>query len=291
MNRRDYAAYIYGQGEAVRALFPPEQAAAVRERTLQLLSSPPSQSGVERTRWRLVDLCGRMIGVGAQVFSRSGVRQVLERLDIHYRRGWQYLVSPDPLAQDKLRLIEAIQQRQQNNPATVVILWLDELTMYRLPSPAKVWGEAQGRGPKMKMVSGSNTDGRIVGALNPITGQLHYLLRSQAGVHELQLFYQPIRQPYPDRQVLYVIQDCWPVHFLPDVCHTATTLNITLVPLPTYSSWRNPIEKVWRFLKQEVLHMHPWADDWPRLKSQVAAFLDRFACPNSTLLRYCGLPT
>jgi hypothetical protein len=70
-----------------------------------------------------------------------------------------------------------------------------------------------------------------------------------------------------------------------------TALNITLVPLPTYSSWRNPIEKVWRFLKQEVLHMHPWADDWLHLKSQVAAFLDRFAAPNSTLLCYCGLPT
>src|SRR5258708_14442546 len=98
MNRRDYAAYIYGQGEAVRALFPPEQAAAVGERTLQLLSSPPSQSGGERTRGGLVDLCGRMIGVGGQGFSPRGVRQVLERLGIHYRRGSPYLGVPDPLS-------------------------------------------------------------------------------------------------------------------------------------------------------------------------------------------------
>jgi hypothetical protein len=173
----------------------------------------------------------------------------------------------------------------------VVILWLDELTIYRLPSAAKVWANAQARGPKMKMVSGSNTDARIVGALNPITGQLHYLLRSQAGVHALQLFYQAIRQAYPAAQEIYVIQDCWPVHFLPEVCHTAIAQRITRVPLPTYSSWRNPIAKVWRFLKQELLHMHPWADDWLRLKAEVAAFLDRFSCPNTTLLRYVGLPT
>lgn len=231
-----------------------------------------------------------MIGVGAKVFSRSGVRQVLQRLGIRYRRGWEYLVSPDPLAAQKLHLIEALQHRQQANPTAIVILWMDELTIYRLPSAAKIWSAAQGRGPKMKLVSGSNTDARIVGALNPISGQLHYLLRSQAGVHELQLFYQAIRQAYPTAQELYVIQDCWPVHFLPEVCQTAVTLNITLVPLPTYSSWRNPIEKVWRFLKQEVLHMHSWANDWPHLKHEVAAFLDRFACPNPTLLRYCGLP-
>ena len=110
----------------------------MRKRTLALLSSPPSQSGLERTRWRLADLCGQMIGVGTQVFSRSGVRQVLARLDIRYRRGWAYLVRPDPLAQDKLNWIEAIHQRQHDQPAEVVVVWLDELTIYRLPSAANV---------------------------------------------------------------------------------------------------------------------------------------------------------
>jgi hypothetical protein len=281
MNSEDCGACIYGQDEGAKALFPPEQKDAVREHTLQLLSNSPRQSGVERTRWRLSDWRGRMVGIGVQVFSRSRVRGVLARLGIRYRRGWEYLVSPDPLA----RLIEAIQQRQRDKPATVVILWMDELTIYRLPSAANVWTDAHRRGPKMKMVSGSNTDARIVGALNPCTGQRHYLRRSQAGVHELQLFYQALRQAYPQAQERYVIQDCWPVHFLPAVCQTAITLDMAMVPLPTYSSWRNPIEKVWRFLKQEVLHMPSWADDWPRLKAEVAAFLDRFACPNPTLLR------
>jgi DDE superfamily endonuclease len=282
---------IYEQAEAVKGAFAPEEKTAVRDRTLALLGSSPSQCGVERTRWRLADLCGRMIGVGAQVFSRSGVRQVLARFDIRYRRGWEYLVSPDPLALDKLRWIEAIHQRQQEHPDQVVVCWLDELTFYRLPSAAKVWAPAQGRGPKMKMVSASNTTARLIGALNARTGQLHYLRRSQAGVHELQLLYRTMRQAYPNAQEVYVIQDCWPVHFLPEVCQTALSLGITLVPLPTYSSWRNPIEKVWRFLKQEVLHMHRWADDWLRLKAEVTAFLDRFSAPNTVLLRYVGLPT
>jgi len=214
----------------------------VRERTLALLSSPPGESGVAHTRWRLADLCGRMISVGAQVFSRSGVRQVLARLGIRYRRGWAYLVSPDPLAQDKLRWIAAIQQRQQAHPTAVVVLWLDELTVYRLPSAAPVWADQQGRGPNMKLVAGSNTAARLVGALNAYAGQLQYRLRSPVGVHELQRFYHTLRQAYPHARERYVIQACWSAHFLPDVCHTASALGITLVPLPTYASWRNPFE-------------------------------------------------
>jgi hypothetical protein len=87
MHKRGYVGCICAQDGDAPALFPPEEKQVVREGTLQLLSSPPRQSGVERTRWRLRDLCGRMIEVGVQVFSRNGVRGVLERL------GMRYLVS------------------------------------------------------------------------------------------------------------------------------------------------------------------------------------------------------
>lgn len=34
----------------------------------------------------------------------------------------------------------------------------------------------------------------------------------------------------------FVIQDCCPTHFLDEVCQAAEDANITMVPLPTYSS-------------------------------------------------------
>ena len=36
--------------------------------------------------------------------------------------------------------------------------------------------------------------------------------------------------------------------------------------LPTYAPWLNPIEKVWRWLKQSVLYAHPWCDDFRELQ-------------------------
>lgn len=66
-------------------------------------------------------------------------------------------------------------------------------------------------------------------------------------------------------------------------------LPIQLLFLPTYAPWTNPVEKLWRWLEQEVLHLHPFGDDWEGLKAAVAAFLERFRGPSPELLRYVGL--
>jgi transposase len=76
---------------------------------------------------------------------------------------------------------------------------------------------------------------------------------------------------------------------LPEVRHVAHQADISLLPLPTYSSWRNPIEKLWRWLKQTVIHMHPWANQWERLQAEIENFLSQFQKGSSRLLRYVGL--
>lgn len=69
----------------------------------------------------------------------------------------------------------------------------------------------------------------------------------------------------------------------------AATLDIELLWLPTYAPWTNPIEKLWRWVRQEVVHQHRWADDWATLLAHVAAFLDRFDHDSPELLRSVGL--
>lgn len=254
-----------------------------------MLSQSPRAHGIEQTRWTLHSLL--LVLTMLKVRSVAGLWQVLRRLGIRYRQGWAHMVSPDPLAALKLAYIAAVLARGLGYPGQVVVLWLDELTFYRLPSVAALWGDGlTPRGPKANLSRGANTQGRVGAMMNHFTGQVSYLLRSKCGVKQLVQLYHLVRATYPDAEEIYVIQDCWPVHFLPDVSRVAAQLGITLVPLPTYSSWRNPIEKLWRWLKQEVLHMHPWADDWSRTKAETRRFLDRFAQPNPALLRYVGLP-
>jgi transposase len=65
---------------------------------------------------------------------------------------------------------------------------------------------------------------------------------------------------YPKADQIFVIQDNWPVHWHPVVVQGLRDSKLTLVTLPTYAPWLNPVEKVWRKLYAEVLHLHPWTN-------------------------------
>jgi hypothetical protein len=72
-------------------------------------------------------------------------------------------------------------------------------------------------------------------------------------------------------------------------------LAVQVVPLPTYASWLNPLgdvlspERLWRWLKQDVLHMHPFGENWRELQAAVQSFLERLTSGSRDLLRYTGL--
>ena len=51
----------------------------------------------------------------------------------------------------------------------------------------------------------------------------------------------------------------------------------------------NPIEKLWRWARQTVLHRHRLPDRWDELKHRVACFFDQFKDGSQDLLRYVGL--
>jgi transposase len=59
---------------------------------------------------------------------------------------------------------------------------------------------------------------------------------------------------------------------------------ITPVWLPTYAPWLNPIEKLWHWLRQAILKLPRWVEDWPQVKGVVSILnillggkTDRFA--------------
>src|SRR6201987_5325262 len=91
-------------------------------------------------------------------------------------------------------------------------------------------------------------------------------------------------------RLLYVIQDNWNIHTHPDVITALTRYpRIKPVWLPTYAPWLNPIEKLWRWLRQDILKMNRWVEDWPPVNQRLRAFLDQFAHGSPDLLRYVGL--
>lgn len=253
-----------------------------------MLAQTPETLGLAHSRWQLA-----LIGKGCSWlngYSLSGVWRVLRFLCLPYKRGQQHLHSPDPAYGQKKEQAQAYVQLAREQPQAVVTLYLDEFSYYRWPSAAPTYAPAGRLQPRARLTPRFNTRERLGIALDVYTGKLIYRQRAHIDLPQLIGLLGDIRRAYPKPTRIYVIQDNWHnVHFHPDQIAAAESLDITLVPLPTYAPWLNPTEKVGRKLRQEIVHMHRQSDDWDHLKQRVIDFLDQFAFGSSELLRYVGL--
>jgi len=245
---------------------------------------------------------------------------MLERLGLRWKGSRQHVHSPDPNYLAKQAEIARLVAEVERSDGQSQLFYLDEVTIYRQPTLAHAWEEKGQSQAKAERSHQADTLTRIVAALNHQTGQVVYLRSTRIGVAQLVEFYQKLRKIYPQAKSLYVVQDNWPVHFHPDLLVAlenqstpfglkvppnwptkpsgaalkkwgALHLPIQLVLLPTYASWLNPIEKLGRYLKQEVVHLHPLANDLAKLRAELDRFLDRFVLGSNLLLRYVGLFT
>ena len=277
-----------------------------------MIRRAPQLWGYTQSRWTLALLaeqCAWLAGL-----SLPGICQLLSRLGISYKRSRDYVHSPDPYYWPKLDLVEQMRLRTYYAAHKYAFLYLDEVTYYRQPTAASAYELQGAQQPLAYRSHAANTTGRIVAALDAMTGQVLYRQQSRTDVNCLVNFWYDLRHAYPSVTTIYVVVDNWPMHFHPDVLASLQEQNlpwpprlspswptepspkakqddlpIQLLCLPTYASWLNPIEKLWRWLKQDVLHLHRLSDDWPALKRRIAAFLDQFRDGSTPLLRYTGL--
>jgi hypothetical protein len=278
----------------------------------QVTRTPESceQSG---TRWKLKTI--RAACRWLKEHGDSTAWRILKRCQVRYKRGRQYVHSPDLDYLEKLAAIVTALREALASNGEVVIVFADEYTMERQPSVVSAYDVVGAtHQPLAQRSHQSNSTWRYRGYLNALTGQVIYLDAKLIGVKQLVDAHARLRAMYPNARVIYVVEDNWPVHYHPDVLVAlqpqATPfplktppswpkepsvkarrldLPIQLLPLPTYASWCNPIEKLWRWLKQEVLHLHRYANDWQLLKQKTKAFLDQFEVTSTELLRYVGL--
>lgn len=194
--------------------------------------------------------------------------------------------SPDVAYEQKMLWIRQVLELALKEE-DLTVLYGDEFSFYRQPLLAPTYSRKRVE-PVARMAAGSNTRLRICGAMNVATGELTYVSNSKIGVIVLRRFLIKLRRHYPGRR-LVLIWDNWPIHLHEEVLSVASDLDIGLLFLPTYAPWTNPIEKLWRWCKQELLFHHHLSTDWPELKRGVRRWLDQFDQPSSQLLKYVGL--
>lgn len=224
-------------------------------------------------------------------YSISGVWRVLRRNDLLLRSAKIQQWSPDPdYLRKQARLLKCLREGGLS-PKEIIVLFIDEMGFYRWPEPATTWALSVPEPfPLAERAGGNNQQWRTIGALNAMTGRVDYLDHYIIGREKVIAFYHQLDQAYKRARCIYVVQDNWSIHRHPDVLEALTALpRIQPVWLPTYSPWLNPIEKLWRWLRQDVLKMHRHVNDWKQVRQLVRAFLDQFARGSKELLHYVGL--
>ena len=220
-------------------------------------------------------------------YTLSGVWRVLQSCELGLHNSWARLFSPDPEYASQVRRLHRCLRDAVRHPDTVGALFLDEFGSQRWPEVAPTWGGDAAVAQR----AGNNQQWRTIGALNALTGQVHYLDGYIVGRQQVSQFYSRLDRAYPKQvELSYVIQDNWNIHTHPDVLSALEEYpRIPPIWLPTYAPWLNPIEKLWRWLRHDILKMHRWVEDWPQVKQRVRDFLEQFAQGSVALLRYVGL--
>ena len=267
---------------------------AVQEELLETLRAGPGEAarrevavaktGPAPSRWTLRTIRASVAWLTEDTL--SGVWRVLQTCGLGLHTSCARLFSPDPDYQRKVRRLHRCLRDAARHPDSVIALFLDEFGYPRWPEVAPMWGVEAAVAQR----AGNNQQWRTIGALNALTGQVNYLDGYIVGRQQVIKFYAHWDRAYPEVARMYVVQDNWNSHTHPDVLTALIDYpRITPVWLPTYAPWLNPIEKLWRWLRQAILKLPRWVEDWPQVKQRVHDFLDQFAQGSPALLRYVGL--
>ena len=279
-------------GRGRKPAFSPKSPEEAESEVLAAIGGPPEKINPHQTRWTLQMLS--QVVPWLRGVCVSGVHQILSRLGISYKRARDYVRSPDADYAEKLSRVEQVLAEARENRETHVVVY------QKFSLPSQKIGQRRTKTPLAR---------QSYLTCYGIAAQV-----KRCTVVALHTFYTEIRN-YPNAERIYLIQDNRAIHFHPNLIAALlpqgadfdkptppnwtgkpskqigrlTKLPIEIIQLPTYASWTNPIEKLWRWVRQSVIHLHRLSNDWQTLQDKVAAFMEQFKGGSDALLHYVGL--
>ena len=237
-----------GLADAPRSGRPRKVSPVVTAALHDLLPRDPHATGFLATCWTVAMLSLVLLQTLGVALSASTLRRGLHRLGLSWRRprlAMPRTVDPAKAAK-QWRIVEAVVTAA---PETA-ILYADESRIQLLPLVRAMW---QWVGQQLRIPTpGSNVTRTIFGALNIESGQWTYLVRPRARSGDFLAFLEHLLVAHPGCPLLLIVDNF--------SSHKAALVQewlrghprVQLHYLPTYCSHLNPVEGIWRHLKQTV---------------------------------------
>jgi transposase len=228
----------------------PRKATAMVEATLEhALRGDPAQVNAHflATIWTTAMLTLLLHHLNLTV-GQSTVRMALRRMGLRWRRPRLAMPPrPDPeKAHKQWRIVAAVIAAGPE----AVVLYADESRLQTLPLVRAMW---QWVGQQVRIPTpGTNVSRTLFGALHLYTGQWTYLVRDRMRATDFIAFLEHLMHVYAEQPIILIVDNYG--------SHTAKTVTswldahpqVQLFFLPKYCSHLNPVEAIWRQLKQQL---------------------------------------
>ena len=268
---------------------PPKLTPTQKAALAQLIEEGPVKAGFSGACWRspmiqqlIYDRFGVLYNVFyiAQLlknlgFSFQKAAFVSDHLDEHKRQEWRTKTWPQIL--------------RAANTQKALLLFGDEASFPQWGTLTYTWAR-RGQQPKVK-TSGKRKGYKVFGLIDYFTGDFFYQgqdgrLNSAAYIAFLTRVLEQTTQP------IILIQDGAKYHTSTETkaFFAQQTAQLQVVQLPTYSPDYNPIEKLWKQIKQQETHLH-YFPTFEVLTEKVEQALLKFTNTPEEILTLCSLPT
>ena len=230
-----------------------------------LLHTPPSDSGFNRTTWRLSDLRAVLLEEGT-VASYQSISDVIKRAGYRWKQARVTLTSKDPEYRSK---VEAIHQTLSRLDDDEAFFSIDEFG----PFAVKMRGGKSLQGPKqLRMVpqwQASKGSLIVSAALDLSKNQVHHFYSERKNTHETLKLIELIRDVYKGYRQIYLSWDAAPWHSSAELFERIEFLNgwaqydgapdIEVLPLPSGAQFLNVIESIFSGMARAIIHNSDYA--------------------------------
>ena len=268
---------------------PPKLTPTQKAALAALIEEGPVKAGFSGACWRspmIQQLIYARFGVLYNVFY---IAQLLKNLGFSYQKAAFVSDHLDESKRHEWRTSTWPQILRKAHTQNALLLFGDEASFPQWGTLTYTWAR-RGQQPMVK-TSGKRKGYKVFGLIDYFTGCFFYQgqegrLNSAAYIAFLTQVLERTTQP------ILLIQDGARYHTSAETkaFFTQQTPRLQVFQLPTYSPDYNPIEKLWKKIKQHETHLH-YFPTFEALTEKVEQALLTFANIPEAILTLCSLPT
>ena len=223
-------------------------------------------------------------GLYGITYTVTGIHALLHRLGFTYKETTAYPCKMDPVEQADFK--EFYEDLVENLPEGAVLGFMDGVHLQHNTKTTKAWIKT---GEKKFIPSNTGrTRLNINGFYDPLAQDGVFRQEETLNTQSTLAFLKDLEKRYPTASSIYAICDRAPYYFNPEVQSYLQQSRVELIFLPTYSPNLNLIERLWKFMRKEVINTQ-FYEKFKDFKAAVTGFLENLADYKETLKSFIGV--